>query len=192
MKLRIQYLQLHNYCSVTFKSVSVLNSCITTVSSVNVSICNDRHIALYTIGSRGVRFEIMGNFTSSALWIVVFVAFIKGQKAGNITTTKHTVYENCNFPSVDIASITIATFVCVMMRCATECSFNVQCTGYLLKTGELFITIFDYIIHVLCYQTWVYWHSDWDECCIIRYDHNNCFWHQMWIKHHQLYIHRSY
>ena len=95
----------------------------------------------------------MGNFKSSALWIVVFVAFIKGQNAGNITTTKYTVYKNCSFPSVDIASITIATFVCVMMRCATKCSSNVQCTGYLMETGEIFFKMFNCIIHVLCYQT---------------------------------------
>ena len=88
----------------------------------------------------------MGNFMSSDLWIVVFVAFLKGHNCGNITVTKYTISENCIFPSVDIASITIATFVYGMMRCAAKCSSNVQCTGYLLEIGEIFKTIFNCII----------------------------------------------
>ena len=95
-------------------------------------------------------FANMTDCRTSILWIVWFVISIKGLHA-EIITRKYNSTEDCVFPSVDIGAITIATFVFAygQLRCAAECLANIQCTGYLLETGDCKI-LYDYIFMLLC------------------------------------------
>ena len=77
----------------------------------------------------------MGNRMTSVVWLVGVVAFIKGIKARNVTSTRYTLTKECVFPSVEMSAITIATFFIRGMKCAAYCSADDQCVGYLLGPG---------------------------------------------------------